>query len=322
MIKLAFWGFVALDIAALLFFFVLGLAAAGSARTHPLSVALYMLMLPGIPLLVSIFVFTRASSPVWRTLAFALAAAPLVMAGAMQWYSQAQFRANSNAAGELTFFRAGPMRELVEAIRRNDATAVAELLPKVDVNDTGMEGMTPLISALRQMRLTPERQEVLKTLIKAGVDPNQSMEHEVPLEMALQLGAKAGPEPVKLLLAAGANPNQKNSSGIPIFFAGSGLGSSVAVLRVLLDHGASLKATGPKGETALIYAATIPNWPAVLELLERGADSKQGRSFNGLTFEQLVEEHVQRQKARAAYGASGSKDDGVQAVMDFLRKTN
>ena len=129
MIKLAYWGFVALDIAILLFFFVLGLAAAGSSRTSPVMVALYLLVLPGLPLLGSILVFTRATSPGLRALAFALVAAPLVIAGAIQWYSQMQFRANSNAAGELTFFRAGPMREMVEAIRRNDAAAVAALAP-------------------------------------------------------------------------------------------------------------------------------------------------------------------------------------------------
>lgn len=320
--KLAFWAFVALDVVALLFFFVLGLAAAGSSKTNPLAVAAYMLILPGLPLLVSIVIFTRASSPVWRTLAFALAAAPLAIAGATQLFVQAQFRANSNAAGELTFFGAGPMREMVEAIRRNDAATVAQLAPKVDLNAAGLDGMTLLISALRQMRLTPDRPEVLQTLIRAGVDPNKSTPYEIPLEMAMQLGAKAGPEPVKLLLEAGANPNRKNSFGLPIFFGGTGLGSSVAVLNLLLDHGASLNATGPKGETALIYAATTPNWPAALVLLERGADSKQGRSFKGFTFEQMVEEHLERQKARAAYDERAGLDDGTQAVVDYLRRKN
>ncbi len=318
MIKLAYWGFVALDVAILLFIFVLGLAAAGSSRTSPLAAALYLLVLPGLPLLVSILVFTQASSPGWRGLAFALAAAPLLIAGSMQWYSQAQFRANSNSAGELTFFRAGPMREMVEAIRRNDAAAVAALAPKVDVNGSGMADMTPLISALRQARLTPDQQEVLKVLIQAGADPNKATEYELPLEMAMQLEAKTGPEPVRLLLAAGANPNQKNSSGRPIFFTGTGLGSSTAVLTMLLDHGASVNATGPNGETALLYAAAIPNWPAVLLLLERGADLRQGRSPKGLTFEQLVEDQVRREKDRAAYGARA--DDGAQAVLAFLRR--
>ena len=104
-----------------------------------------------------------------------------------------------------------------------------------------MEGMTPLISALRQMRLTPDRQEVLKVLIQAGADPNKSTDYEYPLEMAIQLESKAGPEPVKLLLAAGANPNNKNSTSRPIFFSGTGLGSSAAVLTMLLDHGAYIK---------------------------------------------------------------------------------
>ncbi|MEQ1690581.1 MAG: ankyrin repeat domain-containing protein [Gemmatimonas sp.] len=237
----------------------------------------------------------------------------------MQAFTRAQFRANSNAAGDLTFFRAGPMRELIEAINRNDAATVATLAPNIDVNASGMADMTPLVAALRQLRQTPDQQDVLKSLIKAGVDPNKGTEYELPLEMALQISGETGPEPVKLLLEAGANPNQKTSFGKPIYFTGSGRGASADVLTLLLDHGADLKATDPKGETALMYAATTPNWKAVLVLLERGADRKIGRSFNGSTFEQVVEEYARQQQARGPDPRWADSDAGLQEVIAYLK---
>ncbi|HYW30036.1 MAG TPA: hypothetical protein VE869_00920, partial [Gemmatimonas sp.] len=90
MIKLLFWGFVALDIAALLFFFVLGLAAAGSSRTSPATVALFMLLLPAIPLAGAVWVFLRSSTTLWRVLAFVLAAAPVVVAVSTKAYNDAR----------------------------------------------------------------------------------------------------------------------------------------------------------------------------------------------------------------------------------------
>jgi hypothetical protein len=320
MVKVIYWGFVALDIAGLLLWFVLGLAAAGSSKTSPALVALYLLILPAIPLVVSMFVFMRSTSTLWRSIAFILAAAPLVILVSMQVFARAQFLANSNEAGDLTFFRAGPMRELVEAINRNDAAAVATLAPTVDVNRSGLADMTPLVAALRQLRETPEQQDVLKALIKAGADPNKGTATEIPLEMAMQVSDKAGPEPVRLLLEAGANPNQKNAFGTPIYFSASGLGTHVDVLTLVLDHGADLKAVDPKGETALIYASTTPNWKAALVLLRRGADWKQGRSFGGLTFAEVAEKYAREKKDGAMPWLPANADDGIDAVLEFLRQ--
>jgi hypothetical protein len=318
MIKVIYWVIVALDLLGLLLFLLLGLAAAGSSRTSPLLVVLYMLVLPGLLLGASIIVFLQSSSALWRGLAFALAAAPLAILATSQLLSRAQFAANSNDAGELTFFRAGPAREMVEAIRRNDAAAVTTLAPQVDINATGMSDMTLLISALRQLRITPDRHEVLAALLAAGADPNAGTEYEQPLEMAAQIADTTGPEPVRLLLGAGADPNRLGSSNRPIWFTALGRASSVAVLQLFLEHGADLKATGPNGETGLIYAASSSNWPAALALLERGADWKQGRSFNGSTFVELVDAHVQGRTSRAHFDSAPVEDDGVDAVVAFL----
>lgn len=320
MIRLLYWVFVAVDIAGLLFFFVLGLAAAGSAKTHPLLVALFMLGLPGLVLVLSIGIFLRSSSPLWRGLAFVLVAAPLLMAVATKAVNDALIGANSNAQGELTFFRQGPQRDLIEAIRRNDAPAVQSLVTRVNVNASGLQEMTPLVMALRQLRTTPAQQEVLEVLLAAGADPNQGTPYERPLEMALQIDDKTGPDPVARLLARGANPNVKNAFGVPIWFAAAGHGSGVETLALMLERGADPRATGSGGETILFYAASAGNWRAVRYLLAHSADASQGRSVNGLTFRELVEKEVRERAARDGYAGAKRDYDGLQDVVNDLKR--
>ena len=319
MITLLFWAFVALDVAALLFFLVLGLAAAGSSHTSPVAVVLLMLVLPAIPLAGSIWVYLRASTTWWRALAFLLAAAPVVLVVAGQAINDARFHANSNAQGELLFFTDGPHRDLVEAIRRNDAAAMDSLLPRADVNATGMNEMTLLILALRQLRATPTQHDVVRALLAAGADPNAGTAYERPLEMVLQINERTGPAPVAMLLAAGALPNRVNSSGTPIFFAGAGNLSSLETLTLLLRHGADLQAASTTGETILIYAASAHNWKAARFLLQQGADPTQGRSRTGQTFSEMVNAYVQQQTEQRGPLDSTVTDTALRDVLNMLR---
>ena len=292
MIRIAFWGLIALDTLGVLLLFVLGLAAAGSARTNPLQVTLLLLVLPCIPLALSVVLFVRSAAPAWRLLALLLAAAPLLIAVSSRGIAEVQLRANTNERGELTFFRSGPMRQLAEAIARNDSSSVAALARTVDVNRTGMSDMTLLILAMRQLRRTPEQQAVLRLLLEAKADPNKEAQYELPLAIAIQLADKTGPGPVKLLLDAGANPNLTSSFGVPVYFAATGQSSNLETLTMLLDRGANVNAMSPKGETALFSAAMTRNWKAALLLLERGADWKQGRNVGGLTFKSLIDSYA------------------------------
>jgi len=299
--KVLFWLFVCIDVGAILLFFVLGLAAAGSSKSSPVSVALLLFVVPMIPLLAAIVVYLRSTSPLWRGVAFVLAAAPVLLVVGAQMYTRAQFAANSNAQGELTFFRAGPMREISEAIRRNDAATVARLAPTVDVNQTGLAEMTLLVVALRQLRETPDQHEVLAILLKAGADPNQGAEFETPLSMALQVTAKSGIEPVRLLLEAGSNPNAKGVSGDPLFFAGVWNAMPPEVLTLMVTHGADLALTGNQGKRLLFAAADARNWPAVLQLLQRGADPAVGQTLGGKDFRTMVNDNASWASADSGY---------------------
>ena len=193
MIRVIFRGLIALDVAGVGLLFLLGLAAAGSAKTNPLQGAL-LLALVCAPLVLSIVMFVRTTSPALRLVAVGIAAMPLVLLVSGRAIAEVQLRLNTNEQGELTFFRSGPKREIAEAIARNDTATVATLVKTVDVNETGLSGMTLLAVALRQLRETPEQQTALRLLLDAGADPNKSAQHEAPLSLALQVTSKTGPE--------------------------------------------------------------------------------------------------------------------------------
>lgn len=288
MIRLAFWALVVLDLLGILLWFLLGLAAAGSARTSPFQVAFLLLVLPGICIALAILLFLRAPGPGWRAVGFLLAAAPLLLLVGSRVAAEAQFRGGLNAAGQQTFFRSGPRREIAEAIARNDAATVTALAPGVDLDAQGAAGMTLLAIAMRQLRTAPERIEPLRALLAAGADPNQSAQSELPLAVALQVERRSGPEPVRLLLEAGADPNRPDDFGRPAFFGATGHSSTPATLALLLDRGAEVNRQSRDGQTALLSASLTLNWAAARVLLERGADPDLGRNVNGQSFREVV----------------------------------
>jgi hypothetical protein len=276
-LTLLFWLVILLNLAVIGFWFVLALAAAPSAHTGSLPV-IGIASIPIAVLVVLAIVFHRSTTPLWRIAATLLAAAPALWFTVTLITSKAQIAAVTDATGQLTFFPAGPARDLATAITNNDAANAARLLPQVNVNGPGFEGMTLLTLAMRQLRKTPGNHEVLSLLLKAGANPNlvPGQLDDLPLTTALQLSAKSGPEPVHLLLAAGANPNAASAFGTPAYFNAIGPATQVPdLLPALLDRGADVHAKDQQGHTALHRAATIPNWPAALLLLRKGADRNQ-----------------------------------------------
>ncbi len=308
--SIIFWIVVLIDAAVLGLFFLLGLAAAPSSKTSPLAVAAFMLGIPAILLTASILLFLLGKSTVLRGLAFLLVASPILFVVAQTVLLKTELRQNTDSKGTLTFFREGPLREIAAAITANDATTIQRLAPQVNLNTHGFDGMTPLVAAFRQIRQTPARLEVLRALIQAGADPNEGTEYEIPLQMAIQQSAATGPEPVALLLAAKANPNRKDSMGTPIFFGASGIGTHPDVLKLVLDRGSDVNLDGRSGETVLFYSTSSRNWKGVLLLLDRGADWRKGKAFDGLPFKATIEK----------YAAEHPEDSAVKPIAEFLRQ--
>lgn len=310
--KVLFWLLIAVDTAALGFFFVLGLAAATSTRQSGFAVAFSPpFLIPALVLIGAVLLFTRSPSPLLRSIALLLAASPALILFVTQRVSMFQLQQNMNSKGELTSFREGPMREIADAIRSNDTATVARLAPTVDVNSLGYMNTSLLMVALRQLEKVPNDFTNLRTLIKAGANPNLESGREFPLEVAIQQSSHSGAEPTVILLKAGANPNTKTQWGDPLFFGGANATAPVEVMAALLDNGADVKLTDKDGKTVLIAAANTGNWKAARLLLDRGVDYKVGRSLSGESFEQMVQTATMRTWGDTA---------GAAAIAEYLKR--
>jgi hypothetical protein len=307
--KILFWLLIAADVAALLVFLLLGLATASSSKTNPVFGAVYMLSIPVLILITAVLLFTRSSSPLGRGAALLLAGAPALVIFALRGIESVKLLQNTNASGELAYFRAGPLRDIAQAVARNDTATIISLLPGVDVNKRGYAKTTLLALALRQLEDTPQETAAIRLLLKAGADPNLPAD-ELPLELAMQHARQTGAEPARMLLEAGANPNARDHFGDPVFFSGVGPDMPPDLLATLLLHGADLKLTDRTGRTIVFQAVDSSNWKAALLLLERGVDYKSARTVNGETFVDLVESRVR------VFGDTG----GVAEVVAYLKR--
>lgn len=299
-IRIAFWALVAIDLGGILLWFLLGLAAAGSARTSPVQVVVLLVVLPGLCLAAAVLLYLRGPGPGWRAAGFLLAALPILLLLAARGRALAQFRAGLNAKGEQTFFQAAPHRDIAEAIAGNDSATIATLAPGTDLDRTGLGGMTLLALAMRQLRSAPDRIEPVRALLAAGANPNQAAQSELPLGVALQVEARTGPAVVEMLLDAGADPNREDEFGTPVFFTATGVSASAETLALLLSRGADPDRQARNGQTALISAALTHNWAAARVLLAHGANPDLGRTLSQQSFREVVLAQVSVQDSNLA----------------------
>lgn len=306
--KILFWLFIALDVAALGLFFVLGLAAAGPSHTSWWSVSAYMLLIPGLLLAAAVAIFVTSKFTLARAAAFLIAAAPMLYLVGLSAMGSFEIWSHKDAAGNVRNFTAGPMRELENAIARNDAAAVASAAKSADLNQLALDGSSVLVVALRHLEKNPGPPDVLQALLRAGADPN-AKQMDLPLTVAIQVSRATGPQPVKLLLESGADPNARTSFGKPVYFSAAGIGTDPEVLPLLLDRGANLSAVAANGSPVLLDAVQSRNWKAVLLLLERGANWNAVRDLSGRDFRQMLEEDAR------IFGADPVRD----RAKDYLK---
>jgi ankyrin repeat protein len=154
---------------------------------------------------------------------------------------------------------------LIQAVKRQDAKAVRELLPKVNVNATMPDGTTALHWAAHWNDVP-----TVDALIRAGANVNAATDVGVtPLWLACSDG---GPAIVTSLLKAGAKPNLAPPSGESPLMAASRTGQ-VESVRALLASGADVNARdASRGQTALMWAAAQRHAEVVRALLIGGAD--------------------------------------------------
>lgn len=198
LLKVLFWLFVAIDLAALGLFFVLGLAAAGPSKTSPLAVVLVMLVVPGCLLTAAIALFLKSPSPALRLLACLVVGAPFGYLAIQSVLSQQALLANPGGIwGETPLTRAlGELEKDPTALER-----VRSLL--AGGADPNAEGdMLPLALAIYAAPKVGD--EPLRLLLDAGADPNRRNQFGRPAFFAAT-GTAATTALVELLLARGVD---------------------------------------------------------------------------------------------------------------------
>ncbi len=157
---------------------------------------------------------------------------------------------------------------LFQAIQKSDAASVKHLLERgLDANARDADGTPALMAAVLYADA-----RCVKLLLDRRADPNATDKTgATALMWAVPDVAK-----VKLLLAAGADVNatSKNLGRTPLLIAASFPGS-VAVLQLLLDHGANIHAKDRRGTHALGRAALSADVDVVRFLVEHGCDPNE-----------------------------------------------
>jgi len=164
-------------------------------------------------------------------------------------------------------------KELIKAVRTYDYAMAEKLLKEgVNVNCTFVEDKnegkvdyTPLTVATKQSDT-----EMMKILISAGADLEQTAQNLTPLSIAIYDGSL---EKIDLLVKSGANLNSVNiwlSSHTPLTFAIK-CNQTKELIELLLELGADINGRNWNGDSAVMCAAIEGNAEIVKLLIDKGA---------------------------------------------------
>ena len=180
---------------------------------------------------------------------------------------------------------AGPQEDLFVAIRRDNASNIAQLLRRgVDVNALDEKGQPGLVLALQLDSL-----RAFGALLDA---PKLDLQARTPQgETALMIAAIRGRlDEARALVVRGADVNK--TGWTPLHYAASGTtAQQTALIALLLEHHAYIDAGSPNGSTPLMMAAQYGTRESVLQLLEEGADAsiKNQLGLSAVDFAMLAE---------------------------------
>jgi ankyrin repeat protein len=174
---------------------------------------------------------------------------------------------------------------------------------KVDVNQRGVDGSTPLQWAVYDGDVSEVRR-----LLKAGANVSLANNYgATPMGLAAEVG---NAEIIKLLLEAGADAESPNADGQTALLAVARTGN-VEAAKLLLDRGAKVDAREKwGGQTALMWASARRHPQMMQLLISRGAD------VNARSIDRDYQRHV------TAEGRPKSLDSGGFTPLLYAAREN
>lgn len=191
--------------------------------------------------------------------------------------------------------RAGSYEDFFQAVTRDDAATISELLRRgFDPNALDPKGRPGLFIALKEGSLKVA--EVLVDFPKTHVEWRSPQD-----ESALMIASlKGNTALVRKLVARDSDVNK--TGWTPLHYAATG--GHVDVIQLLLDENAYIDAESPNKTTPLMMAAKYGNLDAVKLLLESGADPRL-RNQLGLT--------------AIDFAHQGNRPDAAEAIAAAIR---
>jgi ankyrin repeat protein len=155
---------------------------------------------------------------------------------------------------------------LVSAIQRGSASEVERLLKAgANANAVDGEGVPVLMTATLFANA-----DMLELLLARGADPNRTG----PSGATALMWAVPDVEKTQRLIAHGADVNARSDTDRTALLVAASYPSTVNVIRLLLDHGADLRAEDRGGSTALSLAIGSGSIDVVRFLVEKGLDPR------------------------------------------------
>ncbi|HTS48751.1 MAG TPA: ankyrin repeat domain-containing protein [Bryobacteraceae bacterium] len=156
-----------------------------------------------------------------------------------------------------------PSERFYQAIRNNDAPALAGLVKNSGVNTRDERGSTPLMYAAAFGSL-----DSMKALVAAGADVNAKN----AFESTALLGCATDLAKVRFLIDKGADVNAQSKPGRTALLIAAGYNGGSEIVKLLLDKGAMVSVRDGSGQTPLLSATSANDAATVKLLLDKGAD--------------------------------------------------
>ena len=163
-------------------------------------------------------------------------------------------------------------QELAESACRGNIKKIKSLVASgADVNDSGFQGVTPLLWAI-----SCKNEAGVEVLLKLGADPNHKAKHNYsPVTIAATYD---NPALLRLVLEAGGNPDAEQGDGegypyetaLAIAFDKGFIEEKWKNYYMLLDAGADINKESQSNETIAEIVTLSTKFCKTIELLERG----------------------------------------------------